>query len=163
MGLSHMDRKNPTSLISKSARQIFTPLAAPPPFPFLALSDLAATGTNSHRHSASRRMSSLAATAAAAVAAAVDIFSPDASEDYVAVEICRDGNPREDREDPFLAFVEHARSVMTPGEPDEAGRGGAEAAGPSWSWIVSRILRTCVAYSSGVTAAILLSDLSQVT
>ncbi|KAI6692934.1 hypothetical protein NL676_020644 [Syzygium grande] len=106
-------------------------------------------------------MSSLAATAAAAVAAAVDIFSPDASEDYVAVEICRDGNPREDREDPFLAFVEHARSVMTPGEPDEAGRGGAEAAGPSWSWIVSRILRTCVAYSSGVTAAILLSDLSQ--
>ncbi|XP_010024788.2 uncharacterized protein LOC104415231 isoform X1 [Eucalyptus grandis] len=82
------------------------------------------------------------------------------------MEICRDGNPREaDREDPFLAFVERARSALTPEELDETGReaegGAAGAAGPSWSWIVSRILRTCVAYSSGVTAAILLSDLSQ--
>ncbi|PPS16781.1 hypothetical protein GOBAR_AA03786 [Gossypium barbadense] len=33
--------------------------------------------------------------------------------------------------------------------------------GAGWSWIASRILKTCISYSSGVTAAILLSDLSQ--
>lgn len=67
--------------------------------------------------------------------------------------------------DSFLAFVEYARSVLSP-EPEETGceqnDRGEEPVGPGWSWIAGRILRTCMGYSSGVTAAILLSDLSQV-
>ncbi|XP_040373473.1 uncharacterized protein LOC112199485, partial [Rosa chinensis] len=38
---------------------------------------------------------------------------------------------------------------------------GAETARHSWNRVASRILKTCNAYSSGVTTAILLSDLSQ--
>lgn len=75
--------------------------------------------------------------------------------------------PQED--DPFLAFVDYARSVLSPVDEGEGEGGGyetngheTETCGPGWSWIVSRILRTCIAYSSGVTKAILLSDLSQV-
>ncbi|KAB1213496.1 hypothetical protein CJ030_MR5G003434 [Morella rubra] len=66
-------------------------------------------------------------------------------------------------EDPFLAFVDYARSALSP-EPEDVqvlNGNGAECSGPGWSWITSRILKTCVAYSSGVTAAILLSELSQ--
>ncbi|GAU37434.1 hypothetical protein TSUD_206700 [Trifolium subterraneum] len=37
----------------------------------------------------------------------------------------------------------------------------SDASGYGWSWIVSRILTTCIAYSSSVTPAILLSELSQ--
>ncbi|XP_016511133.2 uncharacterized protein LOC107828358 isoform X2 [Nicotiana tabacum] len=57
----------------------------------------------------------------------------------------------EEEEDPFLQFIEYAKSVLSPDE----------AKGPSWSWIASKILKTCIAYSSGVTSAILLSDLFQ--
>lgn len=66
-------------------------------------------------------------------------------------------------EDPFLGFIDYARSVLLSGEEgcDSNGR-KEENTGPGWSWIASRILRTCIAYSSGVTSAILLSELSQV-
>lgn len=70
-----------------------------------------------------------------------------------------------EEEDPFLAFIEYARSVIAPtdeGDGEVENGNGAETSGPGWSWIASRILKTCIAYSSGVTAAILLSDLSQV-
>ncbi|XP_021907095.1 uncharacterized protein LOC110821533 isoform X3 [Carica papaya] len=69
-----------------------------------------------------------------------------------------------EEEDPFLAFIEYARSVIAPtdeGDGEVENGNGAETSGPGWSWIASRILKTCIAYSSGVTAAILLSDLSQ--
>ncbi|EOA30024.1 hypothetical protein CARUB_v10013126mg [Capsella rubella] len=76
---------------------------------------------------------------------------------------------QEEVEDPFLAFIDYARTVISPEEDDgEEGEGNkdpteaaAEATGPGWGWVASRILKTCTAYSSGVTAAILLSDLSQ--
>ncbi|CAN7074632.1 unnamed protein product [Brassica oleracea var. botrytis] len=77
---------------------------------------------------------------------------------------------KEEVEDPFLAFVDYARAVISP-EQDEIeeeevrkknpSETTAEASGPGWGWIASRVLKTCTAYSSGVTAAILLSDLSQ--
>lgn len=79
-------------------------------------------------------------------------------------------NDHEDVEDPFLAFIDYARTVISPEEDDdEEGESKkdpsevtTEASGPGWGWVASRILKTCTAYSSGVTAAILLSDLSQV-
>lgn len=64
-------------------------------------------------------------------------------------------------EDPFLGFVDHARTELLSLE-DDANEDVSGAAGYGWTWIVSRILKTCIAYSSGVTPAILLSDLSQV-
>jgi hypothetical protein len=64
-------------------------------------------------------------------------------------------------EDPFLNFVEQARSELLSLEED-SNRDNFDSSGCGWSWIVSRILKTCVAYSSGVTPAILLSELSQV-
>ncbi|TMX02762.1 hypothetical protein EJD97_020010 [Solanum chilense] len=63
----------------------------------------------------------------------------------------------EEEEDPFLQFIEYAKSLLS---PDSDGNGN-DSKGPSWRWIVSRILKTCIAYSSGVTSAILLSDLFQ--
>lgn len=63
-------------------------------------------------------------------------------------------------EDAFLGFVNHARSVLSSEESMDSDR-EEDNRQPSWSWIVSRILKTCIAYSSGVTAAILLSDLFQ--
>ncbi|KAJ6791431.1 Uncharacterized protein M6B38_244790 [Iris pallida] len=71
-----------------------------------------------------------------------------------------------DESDTFLSFVEHARSVLS--SPDDRGldsRGEptVDESGSSWSWIASWILKTCIAYSSGVTSAILLSDLFQST
>ncbi|XP_050239803.1 uncharacterized protein LOC126688911 [Quercus robur] len=72
----------------------------------------------------------------------------------------------QEEEDRFLAFVDYARSVLSlESEEEDRDRdpngNGSETSGPGWSWIASRILKTCVAYSSGVTTAILLSDLSQ--
>ncbi|KAM7279317.1 hypothetical protein ACFE04_006451 [Oxalis oulophora] len=74
---------------------------------------------------------------------------------------------QEQEEDTFLAFVEYARSELSP-SPDETNPVVVEGddpntndSGPRWSWIVKRILKTCISYSSGVTAAILLSDLDQ--
>ncbi|CAN6991174.1 unnamed protein product [Brassica rapa subsp. trilocularis] len=79
---------------------------------------------------------------------------------------------KEEVEDPFLAFVDYARAVISP-EQDEIeeeeedvrkknpSEAVTEVSGPGWGWIASRVLKTCTAYSSGVTAAILLSDLSQ--
>lgn len=64
-------------------------------------------------------------------------------------------------EDPFLKFIDYAKSVLSPDFDIEEGE-EEQLNVPGWSWIVSRILKTCIAYSSGVTTAILLSDLSQV-
>ncbi|KAK4265900.1 hypothetical protein QN277_026890 [Acacia crassicarpa] len=71
-----------------------------------------------------------------------------------------EGKEKEE-EDYFLRFIEYARSELLEieGDPDPNGD-GAVADQPGWSWIVSRILKTCIAYSSGVTPAILLSELS---
>ncbi|XP_015937060.1 uncharacterized protein LOC107462897 [Arachis duranensis] len=63
-------------------------------------------------------------------------------------------------EDPFLQFVDYARSELLSLEGDPNGDGDGTS-GPGWSWIVLRILKTCKAYSCGVTPAILLSELSQ--
>ncbi|KAF8095441.1 hypothetical protein N665_0332s0023 [Sinapis alba] len=80
-----------------------------------------------------------------------------------------DSLTEEEEEDPFLAFIDYARAVISP-EQDEVEEEASkknpresitETSGPGWGWIASRILKTCTAYSSGVTAAILLSDLSQ--
>ncbi|KAI0510808.1 hypothetical protein KFK09_011417 [Dendrobium nobile] len=60
-----------------------------------------------------------------------------------------------EEEDAFLGFVTYARSMLFPDECAE------DFHGPSWSWLVSRIFKTCIAYPSGVTSGILLSDLFQ--
>lgn len=87
------------------------------------------------------------------------------------MEIDNAQNQQQEEEDPFLGLIEYARSVLWPGEEEEEGRDesgqdpnntGSKSRGPGWSWIASRILKTCIAYSSGVTVAILLSDLAQV-
>ncbi|CAN1195055.1 hypothetical protein LINPERHAP2_LOCUS42897 [Linum perenne] len=73
----------------------------------------------------------------------------------------------DDEDDPFLAFVDYASSLLLPEDEDGGGEGPdtaedeAQTSGPSWNWIAARIMRTCIAYSSGVTAGILLSELSQ--
>ncbi|XP_078148697.1 nucleic acid-binding proteins superfamily [Carex rostrata] len=72
--------------------------------------------------------------------------------------------PSCNQEDPFLGFVEYARSTLASTSGDgsnelsDTPNGGDQ---PPWCWAVSRILKTCRAYPSGVTAAILLSDLFQ--
>ncbi|XP_031250574.1 uncharacterized protein LOC116108466 [Pistacia vera] len=70
-----------------------------------------------------------------------------------------------EEEDPFLSLIEYARSALWPEEEEAGGYDpnniGSETGGAGWSWIASRILKTCIAYSSGVTVAILLSYLSQ--
>ncbi|GAB2265739.1 hypothetical protein Dimus_000776 [Dionaea muscipula] len=65
-------------------------------------------------------------------------------------------------EDEFIKFIDLARSLLSPDDDDgeecvERERDG----GPGWSWIASRVLKTCISYSSGVTSAILLSELSK--
>ncbi|KDO71933.1 hypothetical protein CISIN_1g008739mg [Citrus sinensis] len=85
------------------------------------------------------------------------------------MEIDNAQNQQQEEEDPFLGLIEYARSVLWPGEEeegrDESGQDpnntGSKSRGPGWGWIASRILKTCIAYSSGVTVAILLSDLAQ--
>lgn len=72
---------------------------------------------------------------------------------------------RDQPEDSFLAFIEYARSALSlKAEDTKCDRNGVgdEPIALGWNWIVERILKTCIAYSSGVTAAILLSDLFQV-
>ncbi|CAJ1940854.1 unnamed protein product [Sphenostylis stenocarpa] len=75
------------------------------------------------------------------------------------VDRCQE-DQEEEEQDPFLKFVEHARSELLSLEGDAMGDDDGSA-GLGWSWILSRILKTCIAYSSGVTPAILLSELSQ--
>ncbi|XP_022760697.1 uncharacterized protein LOC111306929 isoform X2 [Durio zibethinus] len=72
-----------------------------------------------------------------------------------------DDDQKREEDDPFLAFIEYARSFMSPDQDDDPNGNEAGNSGPGWSWVASRILKTCISYSSGVTAAILLSDLSQ--
>ncbi|KAH0462386.1 hypothetical protein IEQ34_009961 [Dendrobium chrysotoxum] len=72
------------------------------------------------------------------------------------------GGATVEEEDAFLGFVAYARSMLFPDEGMLEDRGCAEVFhGPSWSWLVSRIFKTCIAYPSGVTSGILLSDLFQ--
>ncbi|KAK6930277.1 Cell division control protein 24, OB domain 2 [Dillenia turbinata] len=78
------------------------------------------------------------------------------NEDSIMIENRQQQSQEDEEEDPFLRFVDYARSLLSPENNDSV----LESSTPSWSWIVSRILKTCIAYSSGVTAAILLSDLS---
>ncbi|KAJ3669300.1 hypothetical protein LUZ60_011250 [Juncus effusus] len=64
--------------------------------------------------------------------------------------------------DPFLGFVDSARSTLSSSSSSAVACGDSDGDGQMpWGWAVSRILKTCVAYPSGVTAAILLSDLFQ--
>ncbi|KAI3717667.1 hypothetical protein L1987_69427 [Smallanthus sonchifolius] len=62
-------------------------------------------------------------------------------------------------DDPFLGFVDYAISVLSPTEDEDVV--DEESDRPAWSWVSGRIIKTCKAYSSGVTPAILLSELSQ--
>ncbi|PIA61070.1 hypothetical protein AQUCO_00300529v1 [Aquilegia coerulea] len=71
------------------------------------------------------------------------------------------GDEQEEQQDAFLGFVDYAKSLLSIEDRNDLGEIVENEIGPSWNWIVSRILKTCSAYSSGVTAAILLSDLSQ--
>ncbi|XP_024995191.1 uncharacterized protein LOC112528403 [Cynara cardunculus var. scolymus] len=62
-------------------------------------------------------------------------------------------------DDPFLRFVDYAISVLSPTEDEDVV--DQESNRPAWSWVACRVIKTCKAYSSGVTPAILLSELSQ--
>ncbi|KAG8098857.1 hypothetical protein GUJ93_ZPchr0013g35684 [Zizania palustris] len=66
----------------------------------------------------------------------------------------------------FLEFVDYAISMLSSSGGDDDGSGspgaGPAPAQPPWGWAVAQVLKSCCAYSSGVTAAILLSDLFQV-
>ncbi|KAG9457855.1 hypothetical protein H6P81_002363 [Aristolochia fimbriata] len=64
-------------------------------------------------------------------------------------------------DDAFLEFVDYAVTLVAPQELNDPDGGGEDGEATSWSWIVCRILKTCIGYSSGVTAAILLSDIFQ--
>ncbi|KAL2921160.1 DNA replication licensing factor MCM3-like protein 3 [Bienertia sinuspersici] len=73
-----------------------------------------------------------------------------------------------DYTDPFIKFIDYAKSILSPTFNDEddereptSDAEEREREGPGWSWIASRVLKTCISYSSGVTSAILLSELSQ--
>ncbi|XP_012573329.1 uncharacterized protein [Cicer arietinum] len=72
----------------------------------------------------------------------------------------RQEDQQKEEEDPFLNFVDQARLELLSLE-DDSNRDDSNSTGYGWSWMVSRILKTCVTYSSGVTPAILLSELSQ--
>lgn len=61
--------------------------------------------------------------------------------------------------DPFLGFVDYSISVLSPTDDEDVA--DEESSGPAWSWVAGRIIKTCKAYSSGVTPAIILSELSQ--
>ncbi|THG18194.1 hypothetical protein TEA_017138 [Camellia sinensis var. sinensis] len=84
-----------------------------------------------------------------------DLVDDEADHEDSTIDI--DRKDEEEQDDPFLQFIDYAKSVLSP-DKDE---GNDESSGPAWSWIASRILKICIAYSSGVTSAILLSDLSQ--
>ncbi|XP_021730330.1 uncharacterized protein LOC110697275 [Chenopodium quinoa] len=75
---------------------------------------------------------------------------------------------QQDDIDPFIKFINYASSILSPplndvdeDEEPTSDTEEREREGPGWSWIASRVLKTCISYSSGVTAAILLSELSQ--
>ncbi|XP_051125558.1 uncharacterized protein LOC127247647 [Andrographis paniculata] len=68
---------------------------------------------------------------------------------------------REEQDDPFLIFIHNVRSTLCglppaldddPLQPPGSGMG--------WGWIANRLLKTCATYPSGVTPAILLSEIS---
>lgn len=63
----------------------------------------------------------------------------------------------------FIEFVDYAISVLSSsgGDGDDSPGAGPAPARPPWGWAVAQVLKSCCAYSSGVTAAILLSDLFQ--
>ncbi|KAL5209440.1 hypothetical protein ABZP36_005063 [Zizania latifolia] len=63
----------------------------------------------------------------------------------------------------FLEFVDYAISMLSSsgGDGDDSPGAGPAPAQPPWGWAVAQVLKSCCAYSSGVTAAILLSDLFQ--
>ncbi|KAF8708675.1 hypothetical protein HU200_030057 [Digitaria exilis] len=65
----------------------------------------------------------------------------------------------------FLEFVDYAISMLSSsgGDGDESPGDGPAPARPPWGWAVAQVLKSCCAYSSGVTAAIILSDLFQVS
>ncbi|KAJ9546519.1 hypothetical protein OSB04_019062 [Centaurea solstitialis] len=68
-------------------------------------------------------------------------------------------------DDPFLRFVDYAISVLSPIEDEDEDEDNIvdqqQSNRPAWSWAACRLIKTCRAYSSGVTPAILLSELSQ--
>ncbi|PUZ36239.1 hypothetical protein GQ55_9G022000 [Panicum hallii var. hallii] len=63
----------------------------------------------------------------------------------------------------FLEFVDYAVSMLSSsgGDGYESPGDGPAPARPPWGWVVAQVLKSCCAYSSGVTAAIMLSDLFQ--
>ncbi|RZC88321.1 hypothetical protein C5167_016128 [Papaver somniferum] len=84
--------------------------------------------------------------------------------DPIITDNNNNGEVEAEEEDAFLGFIDYAISILTSDEKNDSDRDVESSnnyTGPSWNWIVSRILKTCSAYSSGVTSAILLSDLSQ--
>lgn len=95
----------------------------------------------------------------------------DLDDEQVQLGVAEDEQHQNDM-DPFIKFVEYARSILSPSSVKEEDDEEVEATsdtdererereGPGWSWIASRLLKTCISYSSGATSAILLSDLSQ--
>ncbi|WOG83438.1 hypothetical protein DCAR_0102613 [Daucus carota subsp. sativus] len=83
----------------------------------------------------------------------------DAEISAMEIDPTEQENVQEEEADPFLKFIDYAKSVLSPDYDIEQTEEQSNV--PGWSWIVSRILKICIAYSSGVTTAILLSDLSQ--
>ncbi|XP_073065182.1 uncharacterized protein [Primulina eburnea] len=83
----------------------------------------------------------------------------DSSTDQVLapVEIQRS----EEEEDPFLKFIDYTKSTLLPCNQNSAELEEEPTDVPGWSWIVKRILKTCVAYPTGVTPAILLTEVYQ--
>ncbi|KAL3812274.1 hypothetical protein ACJIZ3_013542 [Penstemon smallii] len=78
--------------------------------------------------------------------------------EVAAMEIEQSINIEEEEEnDSFIKFIDYSKSILSQnaGELEEESLNS-----PGWSWIANRILKTCVAYSSGVTPAILLSEIS---
>nr|XP_043608034.1 uncharacterized protein LOC122579848 [Erigeron canadensis] len=66
-------------------------------------------------------------------------------------------------DDPFVKFIDYAISILiSPTEEEEEENDVVVSSDrPGWSWVANRVIKTCKAYSSGVTPAILLSELSQ--
>ncbi|CAH1454474.1 unnamed protein product [Lactuca virosa] len=75
-----------------------------------------------------------------------------------AMEVDQEQN-HDVEDDPFLRFVDYSISVLSPADDEDVV--DEESSRPAWSWVAGRIIKTCKAYSSGVTPAILLSELSQ--
>ncbi|XP_071704171.1 uncharacterized protein [Rutidosis leptorrhynchoides] len=74
----------------------------------------------------------------------------------------------EEIDDPFINFIDYAISILSPismsidNEVEEEDVTDEQDSNrPAWSWVAGRVIKTCKAYSSGVTPAILLSELSQ--